>query len=105
MFELQTIDKKQESGFTGVGWTWIDLFHGGTEISYGKWQLPIYAGQTRPDQTANAKVLERAADVNLCIKIGLPGEDLLKEQVDISADSSQYIVPIYHNRGVFASQN
>jgi hypothetical protein len=37
VFELQTVDKRQESGFTGIGWTWIDLFYGGTEISYGKW--------------------------------------------------------------------
>jgi hypothetical protein len=99
IFELQAVDPSQPSGFTGIGWTWVNLFFEGSEICYGKWNLPVYAGATRPDLTSNALNLKKAANVSLCVRIGLPGDQILKEEVDVVADTSQYIIPIYHQRG------
>jgi len=44
LFELQAVDPSQPSGFTGVGWTWINCFDKDYKLSYGRWQLPVYAG-------------------------------------------------------------
>jgi hypothetical protein len=43
--------------------------------------------------------LEQAAGVLLCIKIGLPGDEILKEKADHLTQSEDYLVPIYHQRG------
>jgi hypothetical protein len=37
IFELQAVDGTQPSGFTGVGWTWLNLFDTKYNLSYGRW--------------------------------------------------------------------
>ena len=48
--------------------------------------------------------LDRAGNVTLQLKIGLPGDDLLKEKVDFTGDTSKYIIPMYHQRGKAVKQ-
>ena len=52
LFEMQAVDSAQKSGFTGFGWTWLDLFENGGELSVGEWCLPAYAGAPRLEVVA-----------------------------------------------------
>ena len=52
LLEMQAVDPAQKSGFTGFGWTWLDLFENGGELSLGTWCLPAYAGAPRLEVVA-----------------------------------------------------
>ena len=99
VFELQAVDPTQPSGFTSVGWTWFNLFSLDYDLQNGKWQLPVYSGPTKPDQTTGSIDLEQAAGVSLNIKVGLPGDTDMLEKINHLTEASDYNIPKYHLRG------
>lgn len=42
LLELQVVEQTQPSGFTGMGWTWINLFDFENNFINGIFSLPIY---------------------------------------------------------------
>jgi hypothetical protein len=49
VFELHAVDSTQPQGFATLGWTWINLFRSDYKFNSGKFQLPVYSGETKPD--------------------------------------------------------
>ena len=91
----------QQSGVTGAGWTFIDLFHDGDVLApaVGMWKLPIYSGFTSPDMaTTGGKGLLAAPGMALCLRIGEPGDPLFSGKADHTTTAANYEVPKYHQQ-------
>lgn len=90
-------DKRE---FAGLGWTWVKLFaEDGNRMTLntGRFHLPIYTGATRPDLTfQGANELDKAPGVSLCVRVGYPGQKLIKAAGGPETNIVDYVIPPYH---------
>ena len=76
------MDPAQVSGFTGLGWTWIDLYAKELDqLRSGSWSLPIYSGPTRPAVAqGKGRRPSFAPGVTLSVRLGHPGDSVFRGQ-------------------------
>ena len=113
VIELQTPDPDQPSGYTGIGWTWVQLHERSSNLaalSIGKWRLPVYAGVTRPElmvPPAPGKPkneIKSNTNVAVCLRIGEPNDAILRAKTSHMNRIEEYVVPSYHDGGQSAQQ-
>lgn len=97
LLELSAPDQAQASGHIGIGWTWVQLFQDGMNLSVGRWRLPLYSGVSRPGQMASKQSgLESNTGINVCIRIDEKNGALLKQRASDLASPEEYTMPSYH---------
>ena len=66
-------------------------------LNTGRFHLPIYTGATRPDLTfQGANELDKAPGVSLCVRVGYPGQKLIKAAGGPETNIVDYVIPPYH---------
>ena len=98
IMELQSIDSNQQSGFIGVGWTWIELADRTTgKLRNGSFTLPIYTGVTKPSVAAGkGKRPPFAPGLAVNVKIGQPGDGIFNMQCFPAMNIDEAPVPREH---------
>ena len=101
IFELQAVDPAQAAGFTGVGWTWLDIADKQTgRLRTGPWTLPIYGGRTQPAVAAGiGKRPPLAPGLALTVRVGPPGDPVFDATVSETLNLQASPVPREHSHG------
>ena len=84
--------------FKSYGWTVLNFFDYTYTFHNGEFKLPLYQGQTLPDlDTRDVNTLIPHEDGSyLCMRLGLPGDEISTSHYLPDRDTREYRIPSIH---------